>query len=380
MTARILCIGGSDSGGGAGIQADLKTITMLGGYGMTAITALTAQNTIGVSHILLAAPESVTAQIDAVISDIGVDAIKIGMLGSAEIAHRVADCLAAASVPIVFDPVMVATSGATLADEETIAAFRRLMALATLVTPNLPELAVLGGRDRVLAHGCQVLIKGGHAEGDQIADELWSSDGFVRRVVGKRLNSSHTHGTGCTLASAIACRLGQGMAMASAFGDGVRFVRQAILAAPRLGHGHGPLGHSDVRDFWDEGGAGPHAAINHVMIGARDYRKSIDFYLTLGLTQIVDAAESGCARFESANGVTLSVDVTNAVVASAVVFLESSRLDDWLETLVARGLAFDQLPKDEAWGWREARLRDPAGNIICLYAAAEMRRFPLWRI
>src|SRR5512139_2476388 len=147
MTAppRILAIAGSDSSGGAGIQADIKTITMLGGYAMTAVTAVTAQNTTGVTRVEALAPDMVGAQIDACLSDIGADAVKIGMLGSPGIAHVVADRLEGLQIPIVFDPVMVATSGAVLADEATIAGFERLMQLAALTTPNVPELAALGG-------------------------------------------------------------------------------------------------------------------------------------------------------------------------------------------------------------------------------------------
>jgi hydroxymethylpyrimidine/phosphomethylpyrimidine kinase len=250
--ARILCIGGSDSGGGAGIQADIKTVTMLGGYAMTAITAITAQNSRSVSQIMLATPTLVCGQIEAVISDIGVDAVKIGMIGSAEIAYAVAACLAPLEVPIVFDPVMIATSGAELADKHTRAAFYKLMSIASLVTPNLPELEALGGREVIFEHGCHLLIKGGHAEGPYVVDELWSPSGILHRLEGKRFDTSHTHGTGCTLASAIACRLGQGKSIRAAFEDGVRFVRLAILSAPGFGQGNGPMGHHDVRDFWDE--------------------------------------------------------------------------------------------------------------------------------
>ena len=233
MTARILIIAGSDSGGGAGIQADIKTVTMLGGHAMTAITAVTAQNTLAVSAVHLIPTDMVIAQIDAVVSDIGVDAVKIGMIGSAETALAVADRLAALDVPIVFDPVMVATSGDALADAATIAAFEKLMAIASLVTPNLPELEALGGREAVLRHGCHVLVKGGHGEGNWIVDELWSPTGMIREMQAKRFDTSETHGTGCTLASAIACRMGQGMAVGDAFVDGVRFVRIAIMNPPR---------------------------------------------------------------------------------------------------------------------------------------------------
>jgi hydroxymethylpyrimidine/phosphomethylpyrimidine kinase len=251
-TARILIIAGSDSGGGAGIQADIKTVTMLGGHAMTAVTAITAQNTLGVDAVHLVPTEMVIAQIASVISDIGVDAIKIGMIGSAQTAHAVADSLSELSCPIVFDPVMVATSGAALADAETIRTFERLMQIASVVTPNLPELEVLGGRDAILAYGCHMLEKGGHSDSAMITDQLWSPTGLVAELNGKRLDTRSTHGTGCTLASALACRLGQGKPIADAFSDAVRFVRLALLEAPGFGEGHGPMGHSMVRDFWDE--------------------------------------------------------------------------------------------------------------------------------
>ena len=178
--ARILVIAGSDSSGGAGIQGDIKTITMLGGHAMTAITAITAQNTVGVTAVHNVPTETVMAQIDAVIGDIGVDAVKIGMIGSPFTALHIAARLEALEVPVVFDPVMVATSGATLADDATVAAFGRLMDVATLVTPNLPELRRLtseedevdGALQLVSKHRCAVLIKGGHEEGDALADAL----------------------------------------------------------------------------------------------------------------------------------------------------------------------------------------------------------------
>ena len=154
MIPRILIVAGSDSGGGAGIQADIKTVTMLGGHAMTAVTAITAQNTLGVQAVHAVPSDIVVAQMRSCIDDIGVDAVKIGMIGSAETAHAVAGVLdQLGAVPIVFDPVMVATSGDVLADPETVAAFTRLMALATLVTPNLPEAAALGGVDAIRAHG-----------------------------------------------------------------------------------------------------------------------------------------------------------------------------------------------------------------------------------
>jgi hydroxymethylpyrimidine/phosphomethylpyrimidine kinase len=249
MTARILIIAGSDSGGGAGIQADIKTITMLGGHAMTAITAITAQNTLGVQAVHAVPADMVLAQIDSVVSDIGVDAVKIGMIGSAETAEKVAARLTALSVPIVFDPVMVATSGAVLADARTIAAFGKLMEIAALVTPNLPELNALGGVAPVLRHGCHVLVKGGHQDGPVIVDTLVSPSGQQRHWEGKRFDTTDTHGTGCTLASAIAAGLGQGMAIGDAVARAISFVRIAILEAPGLGQGHGPLGQQAVTDF-----------------------------------------------------------------------------------------------------------------------------------
>jgi hydroxymethylpyrimidine/phosphomethylpyrimidine kinase len=242
-TPRILIIAGSDSGGGAGIQADIKTVTMLGGHAMTAITALTAQNTIGVTGVLPVPAEFVLQQMDAVLSDLGVDAIKIGMIGSAETVHAVAERIERLDVPIVFDPVMVATSGSVLADEATIAAFQRMMAIASVVTPNLPELEALGGEAAVLAHGCHLLAKGGHAGGPRVIDRLLSPSGPLHSLEGKRFDTEDTHGTGCTLASALATGLGAGLPIREAFERAVRFVRIAILSAPGFGEGHGPLGH-----------------------------------------------------------------------------------------------------------------------------------------
>ncbi|MBV9883350.1 MAG: hydroxymethylpyrimidine/phosphomethylpyrimidine kinase, partial [Sphingomonadaceae bacterium] len=238
---------------GAGIQADIKTVTMLGGHAMTAITAITAQNTLGVQAVMPVPAEMVVAQIDSVVSDIGVDAVKIGMIGSPETAHAVAGRLEQLAVPIVFDPVMVATSGAPLADEATIAAFDRLMRLASVVTPNIPELEALGGEEAVLGHGCHLVAKGGHAEGHWIVDRLLSPSGPLRHVEAKRFDTDDTHGTGCTLASALACGLGAGLPIERAFIQAIRFVRIAIIEAPGLGQGNGPLGHQFVTDFqWEE--------------------------------------------------------------------------------------------------------------------------------
>lgn len=243
---RVLVIAGSDSSGGAGIQADIKTITMLGGYAMTAITALTAQDTTGVHAVQAIAPDMVAAQMDACLDDIGADAVKIGMLGSPAIAHLVADRLERLSIPVVFDPVMIATSGAALADAETIAGFERLMALATLSTPNVPELAALGGDAAMAARGIAYLAKGGDAEGAEVIDRLVRPGQPEQRWTSPRIVTRSTHGTGCTLASAIATELGRGATLEQAVDRARNFVRAALAAAPGFGKGHGPLGHQAV--------------------------------------------------------------------------------------------------------------------------------------
>jgi len=208
---------------------------------MTAITAITAQNTLGVYAVQALPAEMVLAQIDAVARDIGVDAVKIGMIGSPSIVEAVAanlpDC------PVVLDPVMVASSGAVLADPATIAAFESLMARATLITPNLPELEALGGLDRLTGAGHVVLVKGGHGEGDEIVDRLVGPDGEIARWSDTRIHTLHDHGTGCTLSSAIATGLGAGMPLVEAIGRARLYVRAAMEAAPGIGAGHGPMGH-----------------------------------------------------------------------------------------------------------------------------------------
>ena len=244
---RILSIAGSDSSGGAGIQADIKTITMLGGYAMTAIAAITAQNTLGVTMIEPLSPEMVAAQIDACVDDIGVDAIKIGMLGSPEIAAVVAERLEQLSVPVVFDPVMIASSGSVLADADTIAGFERLMQLATLTTPNVPELAALGGSDAMARRGVTYLAKGGDADGPMVEDILVLPGSEPLVWSGARIVTRHTHGTGCTLSSAIACGLGAGLDLVSAIEQARHFVRSALKAAPGYGAGSGPMGHQAVQ-------------------------------------------------------------------------------------------------------------------------------------
>ena len=252
MITRVLAIAGSDSGGGAGIQADIKTITLMGGHAMTAVTALTAQNTCGVTMVEVASLAMVGAQIDACIADIGVDAIKIGMLGSPAIADVVAARLEALRVPIVFDPVMIATSGATLADGATIAAFERLMALAALTTPNVPELAALGGDAAMRARGIAYLAKGGDAQEPEVIDRLVVPGEEDRIWAAPRIATRDSHGTGCTLSSAIATRLGAGAPLEQAIGEARDLVRAALLAAPGLGKGHGPMGHATLilRQGW----------------------------------------------------------------------------------------------------------------------------------
>lgn len=275
MTSRILIIAGSDSGGGAGIQADIRTVTMLGGHAMTAITAITAQNTLGVQGVHPIPAAMVVQQMRSCIDDLGVDAVKIGMIGSAETALAVAEVLETiADVPVVFDPVMVATSGSVLANADTIAAFDRLMRSATLVTPNAPELAALtglsvesesdaiaAGRALALSTGAAALAKGGHLPpratgqvlvpeglpGDLVADNLIMPDGTDMVWTDPRIETRHTHGTGCTLASGIAEGLGRGLALPDAIGRARIFVRHALLEAPGFGTGHGPMGHHKVR-------------------------------------------------------------------------------------------------------------------------------------
>lgn len=403
-TSRILIIAGSDSGGGAGIQADIRTVTMLGGHAMTAITALTAQNTLGVQAVHPVPPDMVVAQMRSCLDDIGADAMKIGMIGSAETAHAVADVLeplGRAGMPIVFDPVMIATSGSVLADPATIAAFARLMRLATLITPNAPELAALTGRpvatkDDALAAGCHlarstgaaVLAKGGHlspgrtgerpAPGgdprDLVADNLILPDGTDMVWADPRIDTRHTHGTGCTLASAVAEGLGRGLPLPEAVARARRFVRIALREAPGLGAGHGPMGHHRVRLDCDLGGV----TLNQVRLPANDHAASVAFYRALGLTMIVESA-GRYARLESAGGATVSIEAADEQEGKPVIFLEVADLDAAVASARAQGIHASD-PQSQPWGWREARLIDPAGNQLCLYVAGEYRRFPAWRI
>jgi hydroxymethylpyrimidine/phosphomethylpyrimidine kinase len=258
MRGRVLVIAGSDSGGGAGIQADIKTILALGAHASTAITALTAQDTLGV-HGIHAVPDAfVAAQMRVVLRDIGADAIKTGMLGAASLIATVAETLAADApgIPLVVDPVMVAKGGAALLPDRAVGALRDiLIPYATLLTPNAPEAAVLAGfavddeaglrraAEALLRLGAaSVLVKGGHLSGDEVTDVLASADG-VAVFRSPRIVTRHTHGTGCTLASAVAAGLAQGLTLTEAVARGRAFVMAALRAAPGLGQGHGPLGH-----------------------------------------------------------------------------------------------------------------------------------------
>jgi hydroxymethylpyrimidine/phosphomethylpyrimidine kinase len=253
---RVLIIAGSDSGGGAGIQADIKTVTVLGGYAATAITAVTVQNTLGVSAIYPIPDDIVIAQARAVLSDIGADVLKTGMLGSARLVEAVAGLIDEANAPAVIDPVMVAKGGADLLGAEATGALKALLVpRARLLTPNAPEAEALTGlpvtdldsarraADALLAQGAKaVLLKGGHIPGSRVVDLLATPDGETL-FEAERIDTRHTHGTGCTLASACAVSLAQGLPLTEAVARGWAYVAEAIRQAPGLGQGHGPLNH-----------------------------------------------------------------------------------------------------------------------------------------
>jgi hydroxymethylpyrimidine/phosphomethylpyrimidine kinase len=260
---RVLIVAGSDSGGGAGIQADIKTVTMLGGYAATAVTALTAQDTRGVHGVFPVPAEFVRQQIGCVLDDLGADAIKTGMLGDAPTIGVVAEAMASVpAVPLVLDPVMVAKGGHRLLAETAVAALReRLLPLAAVVTPNVPEAEALTGRpvrqveemeaaaQRLLETGARaVLVKGGHLPGETVVDVLATASGVVR-FEATRLDTRHTHGTGCTLAAGIAAGLAQGMTLEASVRRARAYLLAAMMAAPGLGSGHGPLGHG-MKDFF----------------------------------------------------------------------------------------------------------------------------------
>ena len=255
MTRTTLTIAGSDSGGGAGIQADLKTFAVHGVFGTSAITALTAQNTTGVIRVFPIPADMVVAQIDAVMSDIGADAVKLGMLANAGIASAVADAIARHRMRhIVLDTVMVAKGGARLLDDDAVDVIRqRLIPMASIATANVPEAEALTGltlrsvadlrraaRSLVDMGARSVVVKGGHLEGPAI--DVFD-DGVTTTVLeGPRVPTTHTHGTGCTMAAAIAAHLALGRSPVDAVASAKRYVARAIARAPGLGHGHGPLG------------------------------------------------------------------------------------------------------------------------------------------
>ena len=254
---RVLVIAGSDSGGGAGIQADIKTITALGGYAATAITAVTVQNTLGVTGVHPIPLEVIAAQARAVLDDIGADAVKTGMLGDAGVVETVAAAIDhAQGAPAVVDPVMVAKGGAPLLAEAAVGAVKALMIpRAALLTPNAPEAATLTGLavettedlrragEALLALGARaVLMKGGHVPGERVVDVLMTADGETT-FEGERIDTRHTHGTGCTLASACAAGLAQGLPLEQAVARAWNYVHEAMLRAPGFGAGHGPLDH-----------------------------------------------------------------------------------------------------------------------------------------
>ncbi|MBY0564287.1 MAG: bifunctional hydroxymethylpyrimidine kinase/phosphomethylpyrimidine kinase [Hyphomonadaceae bacterium] len=257
---RVLIIAGSDSGGGAGIQADIKTVSALGGYAMTAVTAVTVQNTLGVTGVHVVPPAVVSAQIEAVMGDLGADVWKLGMLGSADHVRAVMDAWYAhgQGLPVVLDPVMVAKGGASLLAEDAIAVIRdELMPVAAIVTPNAPEAEALTGvavRDldgqrraaEILVGklgALTALVKGGHLDGDVVRDVLLSKDG-MRVFESPRIATRATHGTGCTLASAVAALMAQGAGIEAAVEQGREYLMAAIRNAPGFGRGHQPLGHN----------------------------------------------------------------------------------------------------------------------------------------
>jgi hydroxymethylpyrimidine/phosphomethylpyrimidine kinase len=253
--ARVLVIGGSDSGGGAGIEADIKTITLLGGYAMTAITAITVQDTQKLWTLEPVPPRVVRLAIKAAVQDIGIDAIKIGMLGNVTLIEEIVSVLPI-DVPIILDPVLISTSGTALIPKAAVAPLQRLLLPhATLVTPNLPEAAALTNMpvetdheiiqvaERLRAMGAQaVLIKGGHGAGAILTDRLVTVHG-VREFSHPRMDTRHTHGTGCTLASAAATGMAQGLSLVDAVLRATQFVQMALSNPPGYGEGHGPIGH-----------------------------------------------------------------------------------------------------------------------------------------
>ncbi|MFZ4124761.1 MAG: bifunctional hydroxymethylpyrimidine kinase/phosphomethylpyrimidine kinase [Rickettsiales bacterium] len=256
MLPRVLIIAGSDSGGGAGIQGDIKTVTCMGGYAATAITALTAQNTLGVFGIHAVPDDFIAQQIDLVLSDIGADAIKTGMLHSASVIDIIVKHLPK-EIPLIVDTVMVAKDGSSLLEASAIDALKaKLIPRARIITPNIPEAELLLGRkipnaaameqaahDLLKLGSHAVLLKGGHLEGNEVTDIL-IENGTITKYSSPRIITRHTHGTGCTLASALATGIAQGLALPKAVSQARAYVLEALNHAPNLGKGHGPLGHN----------------------------------------------------------------------------------------------------------------------------------------
>jgi hydroxymethylpyrimidine/phosphomethylpyrimidine kinase len=266
---RVLTIAGSDSGGGAGIQADIKAISAMGCYAASAITAITVQNTLGVEAVHAVPLDILSGQIDAVLSDIGADAIKIGMLHSAEVANIVADKIEKYGIQnVVLDPVMVSTSGHRLIEESAIEVIKtRLIPLARVITPNIPEAEILSGRkicnegdfpetakilsataldDSLRRHGVSVLLKAGHLTGEDLIDYFYNAeDGSTTTLPSKRVYTRNTHGTGCTLSSAFAAALAKGESLTEAAESAKKYIEQAIISGAdyEIGHGHGPVNH-----------------------------------------------------------------------------------------------------------------------------------------
>lgn len=258
---KVLTIAGSDSGGGAGIQADIKAISAMGCFASSAITAITAQNTLGVDAVHPVPLDILAAQIDAVLSDIGTDAIKIGMLHSAEVVSLVADKIEQYGITnVVLDPVMVSTSGHKLIEDNAIEIMKnRLIPLARVITPNIPEAEILSGYTitaqqefpqiaTLLSHNnsTSVLLKAGHLNGDTLTDYFYNAeDGIMTLLPSKRVDTRNTHGTGCTLSSALAAALARGESLTEAAISAKRYIEQAIITGAKydIGHGHGPVNH-----------------------------------------------------------------------------------------------------------------------------------------
>jgi hydroxymethylpyrimidine/phosphomethylpyrimidine kinase len=269
MKGRVLIVAGSDSGGGAGIQADIKTVTALDAFAATALTALTAQNTVGVHAVHPVPLDFIARQIEVVLADIGADVVKTGMLGSSDVIGTVCEALEryGAGIPVVVDPVMVAKGGFSLLAADAVDTLRRrLLPMAAVITPNIPEAEALSGMTiasvadmrvaaaALLALGVPaVLLKGGHLPGDELVDLLATPEG-VEAFSAPRIPTRHTHGTGCTTASAVAAGLAQGMTLRDAVVRARAYVRAAIASAPGLGQGHGPLNHAVTVDVARLGG------------------------------------------------------------------------------------------------------------------------------